>query len=114
MKKVFWTILFCGLWLSASAQFECIDFSDDFETGCTTTPVFDVLLPKIRIYPNPTDYEITVDTEGVEINDIQIFDALGKLIIVEKKAQTVDVSNLISGYYFVIVNKKYKIKFIKI
>lgn len=54
---------------------------------------------KVRIYPNP--FSDLLYIEGMEINEIEVYDVYGKFIQKTINANTIQISNLPSGIYFV-------------
>ena len=61
-----------------------------------------------RIYPNPTNDVLHIETES-EIEEISIFDVFGRAIVAESQSHkdtktSVDLSDLKSGIYFVKIN----------
>lgn len=111
MKNI---ILFLCLFASqiAFAQFECQDFSDDFELLCASTPTFVIEANDIKIYPNPVVNEIIIETQRDKI-DIQIYDVQGRLVLLSNE-KLIDVSNFAQGMYVIVINRQYRNKFIKI
>jgi Glycosyl hydrolase catalytic core/Secretion system C-terminal sorting domain/F5/8 type C domain len=67
---------------------------------------------KFNIYPNPTADSLNIAGDQV-VALLQIYDANGKQLITQKNSNTVDVSALSTGVYFVKINNKETIKFIK-
>ncbi|MBA3679662.1 MAG: T9SS type A sorting domain-containing protein [Bacteroidetes bacterium] len=68
----------------------------------------------IKVYPNPATEKINV--EGVAEMSLKVTDLFGKTIISESTANTVDVSSLNTGIYFLNVksgNEQSVVKFIK-
>ena len=65
--------------------------------------------PSIKIYPNPTSSELTI--QGEQIEYIQIFDLNGKLVMekeeLNKSTVNVQIGNLNSGSYVVKVKHKF-------
>lgn len=64
-------------------------------------------LKDITLYPNPTTSSIKLKLLASEKAEIQIFNAMGKLIKTEKKYdanEKIDVSEIATGLYFVKVN----------
>ena len=63
----------------------------------------------ILIYPNPVESELTVEIRGLEENSdavISLFDQGGRLMLIRGNAQgsnTLDLSNLSAGTYFMII-----------
>lgn len=72
---------------------------------------------KIRIYPNPAGDYITlssVEAGGAEPREISISDYTGRTVLSKKistPGNTIDISSLCRGLYFVYCNKKYCGKF---
>jgi hypothetical protein len=76
--------------------------------------IFD-LKRNFEIYPNPVSSIVTILSEK-SIDTIEVFDALGRLVLTKKSTNTVDVSNLQSGTYLMKIgsqNSIENIKFIK-
>lgn len=72
----------------------------------------DLFASKFNIYPNPAADRLNI-TGNAAIELLQIFDMNGKQLIIQKNSNTVDVSALPTGVYFVKFNNKETIKFIK-
>jgi hypothetical protein len=56
------------------------------------------------LYPNPVSTLFTIKTEGAIINDVNIYDAAGRLVktfSIESSNTTLDVSNYATGLYTV-------------
>lgn len=64
-----------------------------------------------------TKYEYKINNNKVEfesdINNYKVYDLLGKVIRSGESGNTIDISNLITGPYFILLNEEYIIKFIK-
>ena len=59
----------------------------------------------VRIYPNPIDGTLFIKIpSGIDINDVKIYDTLGKSIDIEIRNNQIDVSQLNSGVYFMKIN----------
>lgn len=72
-----------------------IEVNDDDETN-------------ISIYPNPTYDSITITSEQI-IKEIKVYNDIGQLITSNNYRNTIDISKVASGFYFVkIVNEKNK------
>ncbi len=78
----------------------------------TTLGTNDFSVNKFNIYPNPTSNIINIFGE-TEIELLQIFDVSGKQLIAKKESNSVDVSKLPKGIYFLKINNKETVKFIK-
>ena len=56
----------------------------------------------IKVYPNPTNGELQIETGGLQIESIEILDALGRIQKVEAlKNGAINISNLPAGNYFI-------------
>ncbi len=68
----------------------------------------------VRVYPNPATEKITV--EGFDDVKLKVTDLVGKTIIAESSVNSIDVSTLTSGIYFLNIksgNEQSVVKFIK-
>jgi Secretion system C-terminal sorting domain len=68
-----------------------------------------------EIYPNPTSSTLTIKSNK-KIDEIKVFDSLGRRVLAEQSTDTLDVSNLQNGTYFVKIvsgNLTQNSKFIK-
>lgn len=79
---------------------------DDFEiTGNALGLVETRDAAKLAIYPNPvTDYAVLVPAQGQRVEQIQLFDAMGRLVKTERykgyeQEYRIDVTNLKAGIY---------------
>jgi hypothetical protein len=72
----------------------------------------DFSLSKFNIYPNPTSNILNISGDNT-IEFLQIFDVSGKQLISKKDSNSVDVSTLSKGTYFMKLNNKETLKFIK-
>jgi hypothetical protein len=59
---------------------------------------------KITVFPNPISGIFTVF--GENIKQVELFNSLGQKILISQSAEQIDISNLKSGVYFVLVNYK--------
>lgn len=57
----------------------------------------------LKVYPNPSSHELTVELNGMSMADVRIIDMSGKVILTEKGNGTIklDVSMLSNGIYFI-------------
>jgi hypothetical protein len=72
---------------------------------------------EINVFPNPFNDEVTIQIDGTNELDIQLFDLNGKLILTNKCFQgqnIIDLSQVEYGVYFVRFNKNKESKMIKI
>lgn len=72
----------------------------------------DFSLNKFNIYPNPTSNILNISGD-ITIENLQIFDVSCKQLISKKDSNSVDVSSLPIGIYFMKLNNKETVKFIK-
>jgi hypothetical protein len=64
------------------------------------------------VYPNPTSNILNIKTNSKTNSEVEIINSLGQTVLKQKYSETVDISKLISGYYFIKVGNSYS-KFIK-
>ena len=100
-------------------------FTDDWTIGSYDTlsnTEFSSIGNSISIYPNPsTDYINFSGLDNFEISEVTIFNQLGQISkrieFISNKSNSVDVSDLSTGLYFVEItssdNKKVNLNFIK-
>ena len=80
----------------------------------TNTPIFmltgnddikEDLSSKVDVYPNPTSSIFTIDADNLNIDRVEIYDALGQKISSSTISQSykyeVDLTSVIQGVYFV-------------
>ena len=82
------------------------------------TPPLIVNENTITIYPNPTTTSLTIQSTNQPINEIQITNIIGQIVYQQvvtanSQLQTIDVSALPGGVYFVKVNNTEVRKFVK-
>jgi hypothetical protein len=65
-----------------------------------TNGVNDVLDAKIRIFPTITEGVVNIETDGLMIDELIIFDNIGREMM-RHKALSLDISSFIAGVYFV-------------
>ena len=70
---------------------------DTTSTEAIFSPSTNGLVPLVS--PNPAKDRLTVDCRGVHITAVEVYDIHWKLVL-ETKSQTIDVSSLPSGVYF--------------
>jgi len=83
-----------------------LDFTQDFIIEVKILSINESPeLSAIKVYPNPTTGELIIDNEQLIINNVQIFDVFGRVLlsqITNRKQQTIlDISHLQAGTYFV-------------
>ncbi len=71
----------------------------------------------IKLFPNPVSDKLMISSEGVFIESIQVYSINGDLLLTEKtNTESLNVSNLSEGIYFVEINTeigRFTKKFIK-
>jgi hypothetical protein len=55
---------------------------------------------EITLKPNPTTGELQVTSNGLQISTIEIFNIMGQTLMTLKTLETIDVSHLANGLYF--------------
>jgi hypothetical protein len=60
----------------------------------------------ILVYPNPTTGIVTVDLNSNAIQALRVFEVTGKLITSIKETNTVNLSDYVSGFYYLVIEKK--------
>ncbi|MDR0830730.1 MAG: endonuclease [Prevotellaceae bacterium] len=76
----------------------------------------EVKFSTLEIYPNPVETELVVSGQWLVVSDVQIFDITGKTVLATHYSllttNSIDVSNLPQGLYFIKINNQIG-KFIK-
>jgi len=83
-------------------------------TVSNTASVGEFLNSTVSVYPNPVENELIIKNTGSEIDAVTILDLSGRIVAEETKfKETIDVSKLKQGFYFLRTNDKRTVKFIK-
>lgn len=108
IQIVEWRKDFDGIWQSISSS------NIDFVVDIVSSVGINKLTKKeiISIYPNPTSNTLNIKTNSKTNSEIEIFNSLGQMVLKQKYSESVDVSKLVPGYYFIRINNSYS-KFIK-
>ena len=66
---------------------------------------------KIKIYPNPTNGQLTINNEQLTIKNVEIFDVIGQVVFTSQLSKlspetTIDISHLSNGLYFLKIDGK--------
>ena len=86
----------------------------------TCTEIDELVANGVIIYPNPTNgiINITLSSELTKNSTLEIYDAIGKLIVTEvlsNELNTLNISNLSNGIYsFRVMNNNTMVKFGKL
>ena len=77
---------------------------------CTTiTDVVEAEGNAISIYPNPASETITI--EGIDVENVKVYNLLGQLVETMESTQRIDVSNYTSGIYTMVINGTETLRF---
>ena len=87
-----------GLWNRTLTQQEVTNLFNS-ETSLSTT---DFSYNSITIYPNPVNNMITID--GLDVQDVVIYSVHGKAVFKISNQNTIDISSLSKGVYFIKVS----------
>lgn len=87
-----------GLYYYRIAQ-EDIDGSIEY----TAIKSAEISSKQIVVYPNPVRDILYIDAKA-KIKDIRIYDGLGKMVLKQASSNSIDVSNLESGMYLVVID----------
>lgn len=68
----------------------------------------------ITIFPNPVTTEFRINTDGLKIKHVDIYDVLGNKVYENNFTETINVSNWSNGIYFVRVKSDEGIKSLKL
>jgi len=96
----------------------CESYSDTLQIDTIYGPnsVFQIPIAGLKIYPNPAHEYLTIDYQGTEPLALQLFDALGKVVLSKtiqpKTTVQLDVSKLAKGIYLLSVNGNLGVKVI--
>lgn len=71
-----------------------------FSTSCTLNTSDFNLMQNISIYPNPTSSSVSISS-STKILSLELYNLLGKRILITKNSNKLDLSNLNSGVYLV-------------
>ncbi|MDR2824335.1 MAG: leucine-rich repeat protein, partial [Prevotellaceae bacterium] len=71
-------------------------------TNSTSSGIEDMQVQQLVIYPNPVKDELIISNEQLTANNVQIYDIAGKVVNYRLlSANSIDVSNLPNGIYFI-------------
>lgn len=87
-------------WVIVTDVDGCVSDTAFYEVINVVSSVGEILSDKILIYPNPTKDYLVIETECV-ITKIKVIDAQARLVDVQLKVKTIDVSGIANGLYFV-------------
>ncbi|MEP3837438.1 MAG: T9SS type A sorting domain-containing protein [Algibacter sp.] len=88
-------------WKSDGAKHFCIDKFTEFSESCESLGVHEISDISFRLYPNPISEKLTIHLQnGFELKKLSIYNHIGQLINQEMQ-NTMDVSKLSKGIYFI-------------
>jgi len=89
-----------GSFTASEATAFCVDAT---KTRVITHALSDETSTDFKIYPNPVQTQLNIDTRGLTIDDIKVFSMYGTLVnhIQNVTAASIDVTTLASGTYFI-------------
>ncbi|WP_299114126.1 T9SS type A sorting domain-containing protein [uncultured Winogradskyella sp.] len=76
-----------------------VDFGVSFNEDCSNLSIDELLVDEIQIYPNPTTDRITIKNIKHQDRNFELYDVSGKMII-KTNSDSIDVSGLSSGMYY--------------
>lgn len=76
-----------------------------FTVGTEDDGVADTLVKTLKVFPNPTDGKVTVESPN-EIETIEVYTASGALLMTVRNGNTADMSDFQSGIYFLTTTDK--------
>jgi hypothetical protein len=85
----------------ASGSVDSEDFKTNFSTGAQVWTGIKEVSEKFNIYPNPVNDVLTIDGDYTSAT---IYDVFGKVILTINNQNTIDVTDLSSGVYFININ----------
>ncbi|MBR4848531.1 MAG: T9SS type A sorting domain-containing protein, partial [Bacteroidaceae bacterium] len=107
------TAYVAGSNVETTFEFYVVAFNDETESEpsevYTVTVVDDAIdehTSSFRIYPNPANDKLYIDTE-IEIEEVVVYDVYGRLQVTETPSHqentTIDVSEFNAGVYFIMI-----------
>lgn len=89
-----------GNWIAVDAQQDSMTVYDR-----TTEKQMPLLEPAIHIYPNPAQDRLTIDVEGMDMEELQLFSVQGQLLLnktgIGSNRLRLDLKDFSGGMYFV-------------
>ena len=68
--------------------------------------IFESQNVNLLVYPNPVSAVLNIDFEGAQIKNIQIIDSFGGLVLTNANSNSLNLSNLSSGLYFLKIDTR--------
>lgn len=105
---------------TTSPSFKIGQCDNTWPTVCTTTDIGDMntSVTNAKVYPNPATNLLFLETNGVPVVGVNIFDAAGCLLYEVKDLQTssIDITDLSIGIYYaevILATGSERIRFVK-
>ena len=100
-------LLYCGSYYFCGGYYRALCFHQDGELiwqnpeydACVITSVEEINDKVISVYPNPAMEKVTID--GVEAAEVQVYNALGRLVKTARNSNEVSLGGLPQGVYMV-------------
>lgn len=92
-----------------------IDYVNIYNCALTDSEILDMATLKISelslensilVYPNPTTGMVTVDLNSNSIQTLSVFDVTGKLIVSVNENNSVNLTDYVSGFYYLVIEQK--------
>jgi len=92
----------------STANWTSIDENTTFvedEEACNELSVKNQEITSFDVYPNPTNSFLHIES-NIEVLRIKVYNELGQLLLSKMKQNSIDISNLTSGIYFLKIEDK--------
>ena len=113
LKSLSWGETTTCLLLSSVLSNGCGSIQSDNIIGIESYNIND----NIKIYPNPTTHQLTIESEKLTFNEIEVITITGlKVKSFQQNIKTINVSDLPTGIYFIKLFSEEKVftkKFVK-
>jgi len=92
------------LWKEVDSVFEVLSAED--VQGVLGLESESDLFPKLKVYPNPVQNSLIIESSVMDEFQLKIFDLNGRLVLKTSTTHLVDVSNLMAGEYIIELSSK--------
>ena len=105
-------LLYCGSYYFCGGYYRALCFHQDGEliwqnpeyNACVITSVEEINDKVISVYPNPAMEKVTID--GIDAAEVQVYNALGRLVKTVRDTNEICVAGLADGVYLVRIRDK--------